>query len=124
MAKTVLVEFGMAEHGGVAIGDKHSTDKYVRPDAYGNMLNDIDDANVVNEEKLTLSPMYAPVDNWRAAAIYSCRFAEFDTPDGIRTVYSCEWKNPYPGHKITGVRFVNEPFSPLEAELYAVAMAK
>lgn len=124
MAKTVLVEFGMAEHGGVAIGDKHSTDKYVRPDAYGNMLNDIDDANVVNEEKLTLSPMYAPVDNWRAAAIYSCRFAEYDTPDGIRTVYSYEWKNPYPGHKITGVRFVNEPFSPLEAELYAVAMAK
>ena len=124
MAKTVLVEFGMAEHGGVAIGDKHSTDSYVRPDAYGNMLNDIDDANVVNEEKLTLSPMYAPVDNWRAAAVYACRFAELDTPEGIRTVYSCEWKNPYPGHKITGVRYVNEPFSPLEAELYAVAMVK
>ena len=124
MAKTVLVEFGATEHSGVAIGDKHSTDKYVRPDAYGNMLNDIDDANVVNEEKLTLSPMYAPVDNWRAAAIYSCRFAEFDTPDGIRTVYSCEWENPYPGHKITGVRFVNEPFSPLEAELYAVVLTK
>ncbi|MBE6625602.1 MAG: hypothetical protein E7628_00255 [Ruminococcaceae bacterium] len=124
MVKTVLVEFAMAEHGGVAVGDKHSTDKYVRPDAYGNMLNDIDDANVVNEEKLTLSPMYSPVDNWRAAAIYSCRFAEFDTPDGIRTVYSCEWENPYPGHKITGVRFVNEPFSPLEAELYAVAIVQ
>ncbi|MBR5252431.1 MAG: family 20 glycosylhydrolase [Clostridia bacterium] len=124
MAKTVLVEFGATEHSGVAIGDKHSTDKYVRPDAYGNMLNDIDDANVVNEEKLTLSPMYAPVDNWRAAAIYSCRFAEFDTPDGIRTVYSCEWENPYPGHKITGVRYINEPFSPLEAELYAVAIVK
>ena len=124
MCKTVMVEFGAVEHYGVAAGDKHSVDAYVRPDAYGNMLNDIDDANVVNEEKLTLSPMYAPVDNWRAAAIYSCRFAEFDTPDGIRTVYSCEWKNPYPGHKITGVRFVNEPFSPLEAELYAVALAK
>ncbi|MBE6616817.1 MAG: hypothetical protein E7627_02555 [Ruminococcaceae bacterium] len=124
MCKTVMVEFGAAGHYGIAVGDMNSTDAYVRPDAHGNMLNDIDDANVVDEEKATLSPMYAPVDNWRGAEIYSCRFAEFDTPDGIRTVYSCEWENPYPGHKITGVRFVNEPFSHLEAQLYAVALAK
>ena len=53
-----------------------------------------------------------------------CRFAEIETADGIRTIYSYEWKNPYPGHKITGIRYVNETGCAMDAHLYAAALVK
>lgn len=124
MCVICTAEFGAAGHYGAAIGNTNSRLGYVRPNAHGEMLADIDDENVVNEEKVALSPMFAPVDSWRNATVYSCRYAELDTPEGIRTVYAYEWKNPYPGHRIKAVRFIDEPASPLEAQLYAVALVK
>lgn len=122
MCVICTVEFGATGHYGAAIGDIHSRLGYVRPNAHGEMLSDIDDQNTVNEDKISRSPMFNPVDPWRNAAVYSCRYAELDTPEGIKTVYAYEWKNPYPGHRIKAVRFINEPASPLEAQLYAVGL--
>lgn len=123
MCVVCQVEFGAAGHYGVAIGNKYSRRGYTRPDLHSEMLSDIDDANTVNEEKAALSPMFEHLDEWRTAMVYSCRFAELDTPDGIRTVYASEWKNPYKGSRIKAVRFINEETSDLKAELYAVGIA-
>ena len=122
MCVVCQVEFGAAGHYGVAIGNMHSQRGYVRPDVHGNMLSDIDDENTVNEEKTALSPLFTHIDDWRTAMVYSCRYAELDTPDGFRTVYSAEWKNPYKASKVKAVRFINEEASKLEAQLYAVGV--
>jgi len=122
MCVVCQVEFGAAGHYGVAIGNMNSKQGYVRPDVHGNMLSDIDDDNTVNEEKTALSPMFSHIDDWRTAMVYSCRYAELDTPDGIRTVYAAEWKNPYKASKVKAVRFFNEETSALEAQLYAVGV--
>ena len=124
MCVTCPVEFGGAGHSGVAIGDMNSRAEFVRPVPDSEMLSDIDDGNTVREEKVQLSPMFTPVDPWRGALVYWCRHAEVDTPDGIRTIYAAEWKNPCPDRTIKSVRLFNEAASQLEAQLYAVGFVK
>ena len=124
MCITCMVEFGGAGHMGAAIGHVGCRSGFYLPDPYVSMPDEIDAENIVVEEKVMPSPTFLPNDPWRGALIYACRFAELDTPEGIRTIYSYEWKNPYPGHKITGIRFANEPGSKLEAQLYAAALVK
>ena len=124
MSITCMVEYGGAGHRGAAIGHMNCRSGYFLPDPYVRQPDEIDDANIVNESLVTESPVYTPYDVWRGALIYACRFAEIETADGIRTIYSYEWKNPYPGHKITGIRYVNEPGCPFEAQLYAAALVK
>jgi len=124
MCVTCTVEFGSDGDYGVCIGSKNSQLAFRRPDAHGNMLSDIDMENTVNEDRVQLSPMYEQTDPWRSAAVYSCRFAELDTPDGVRTVYASEWKNPCPDRKVVGVRFFDEKGSPLTSELYAVGICR
>ena len=124
MSMTCMVEYGGAGHKGAAIGHLNCKSGYYLPDPYVSQPDEIDDANIVNEELVTESPAYIPYDVWRGALIYACRFAEIETSDGIRTIYSYEWKNPYPGHKITGIRYVNEPGCQFEAQLYAAALVK
>ncbi len=124
MTVTLPVEFGAPGDYGVAIGSKLSAAGYSRPDASGKLTSDIDDDASVNAKLASLSPLYEQNDGWRGALLYSCRYAEYDTPDGIRTVYASEWTNPCPERTIVRVRFFNEPASTFEAELYAVGLAK
>jgi len=124
MCVTCPVEFGGAGDCGAAIGDMHSQAGFIRPTPHSEMLNDIDDGNIVREEKVQLSPLFTPIDPWRGALVYWCRHTELDTPDGIRTVYAAEWKNPCPDRTLKSVRIVNEAACPLEAHLYAVGVVK
>jgi len=124
MSMACMVEYGGAGHYGAAIGHLGCRSGYYLPDPYVSQPDEIDDANIVNEALVTESPAYMPYDVWRGALIYACRFAEIETADGIRTIYSYEWKNPYPGHKITGIRYVNETGCAMDAHLYAAALVK
>ncbi|MEA4823611.1 MAG: family 20 glycosylhydrolase [Clostridiaceae bacterium] len=102
----------------VMTGAYRSEPCYFRPQGDAGNTADIDDDTAALKKRP--SPLYAPTDPYRAAAVYFCRAGQFSTADGPRTVYACEWQNPRPDVPVLAVRVVDEEKSPITLKLFGV----
>ncbi|NMA08493.1 MAG: family 20 glycosylhydrolase [Clostridiales bacterium] len=100
-------------------GAYRSSPTYMRPGSEVEFADIDDDREAVANKP---SPVYVPTDPYRAAAVYFCDTAHFESPEGYVSVYAYEWTNPRPDVPVMRVRLINEEKSTITLKCFGVGV--